>query len=364
MDTWSSWLADVGRLVTLLGLARHWFSAARAAAVTWAIMKPEFTPLSLMRKAGRPERPGSSSKDRRRSEMAPISDTASAMMSATKAMGSAWKLPPEMTSPLLNTSGLSDAAFASMARTRAACCRLSRHAPITCGTQRIEYGSCTRPQCGCEGSMALPSSSARTAAATAICPTWPRASWMRASNGLTEPLMASRDRHPATRAAANTSSAPNRPASASEVDTCVPLSSASPSLGPRTKGAKPTAAMASLPETIFSLTLAWPSPISTHAMCASGARSPEAPTEPLAGITGSTLALASASRASAISGRMPECPRARLTALVARISRTTASGSASPVPTLCESTRLRCSSARRSWAIFVLASLPKPVLMP
>jgi hypothetical protein len=122
--------------------------------------------------------------------------------------------------------------------------------------------------------------------------------------------------------------------------------------------------MASLPETIFSPTLAWPSPISTQAMCASGAKSPEAPTEPLAGITGSTLALASASNASAISGRMPECPRARLMALVARISRTTASGSASPVPTLCESTRLRCSSARRSWAILVLASLPKPVLMP
>ncbi|GAO23902.1 hypothetical protein ALISP_3722 [Alicycliphilus sp. B1] len=29
MDTWSSWLAEVGRLVTLLGWARHWFSAAK-----------------------------------------------------------------------------------------------------------------------------------------------------------------------------------------------------------------------------------------------------------------------------------------------------------------------------------------------
>jgi hypothetical protein len=34
METWSSWLADVGRLVTLLGWARHWFSAASAAAGT------------------------------------------------------------------------------------------------------------------------------------------------------------------------------------------------------------------------------------------------------------------------------------------------------------------------------------------
>jgi hypothetical protein len=235
---------------------------------------------------------------------------------------------------------------------------------MTWGMQRMEYGSCTRPQCGCEGSIWLPSSRARTAAATAICPAWPRAAWMRASNGLTEPLMASSESAPATSAAQNTSSAPNRPASARAVDTCVPLSSARPSLGPSTKGCRPTAAMASRPDTTLPSTVAWPSPISTQARCASGARSPEAPTEPLAGMTGSTLALASASSASTISGRMPECPRARLTALVASTRRTTPSGSASPVPTLCDSTRLRCSSARRSWAIFVLASLPKPVLMP
>ena len=89
METWSSWLAEVGRLVTLLGWARHWFSAARAAAVTWAIMKPELTPLSSIRKAGRRDSPVSSSKAMRRSEMAPISAIAKAMMSAAKATGSA-----------------------------------------------------------------------------------------------------------------------------------------------------------------------------------------------------------------------------------------------------------------------------------
>ncbi len=212
--------------------------------------------------------------------------------------------------------------------------------------------------------MALPSSSARTAAATAIWPACPRASWMRASKGLTEPLMASSVRQPDTRPAANTFSAANSPASASAVDTCVPLSRARPSLGPSTNGSSPTAAMASRPVTIRPPTWAAPSPISTQARCARGARSPEAPTEPLAGITGSTSALASASSASTRAGRTPEWPRARLTALVANTMRTTPSGSGSPVPTLCESTRLRCSSASRSCAIFVLASLPKPVLMP
>ena len=188
---------------------------------------------------------------------------------------------------------------------------------------------------------------------------------MRASNGLIEPWIASSDRAPATRPAAKTFSAWNSPASASAVETWVPLSSARPSLGPSTKGAKPARRIASAPGiTVPSGVEASPSPISTQARWASGARSPDAPTEPLAGMRGSRPALASASSASTISGRTPEWPRARLTALVASTSRTTAAGSGWPVPTLCDSTRLRCSSASRARGIWVLASLPKPVLMP
>jgi hypothetical protein len=175
-------------------------------------MKPELRPPSRTRNGGRPDRPVSSSSAMRRSAMAPTSLMASAMMSAAKATGSAWKLPPEITSPVSqNTSGLSDAALASMTSTRAACARLSRHAPITCGMQRTEYGSCTRPQSACDGTISLPSSSVRTAPATAIWPGWPRAAWMRASKGLIEPWMASSDSAPDISAAANTSSAPNRP---------------------------------------------------------------------------------------------------------------------------------------------------------
>ena len=70
----------------------------------------------------------------RRSASAPISATASASMSAAKATGSAWKLPPDSTSPVsANTSGLSETALASMASTRPVSRIRSRQAPMTCG---------------------------------------------------------------------------------------------------------------------------------------------------------------------------------------------------------------------------------------
>ena len=116
-----------GDVVFLVGPGRHGvdaadgaaialFSATRAAAVTCAIMKPEFSAAVL-----RPGRPavrsssGSTSIAVRRSEMLPISATASASVSAANATGSAWKLPPDSTSPCsTNSSGLSVTALASM----------------------------------------------------------------------------------------------------------------------------------------------------------------------------------------------------------------------------------------------------------
>ena len=84
--------------------------------------------------------------------------------------------------------------------------------------------------------MALPSTSARMTRATSICPGCPRTAWMRGSNGTSEPLIASSDKAPTTSAVAKTSSAPNSPANPNAVDTWVPLSSASPSLGASTRG--------------------------------------------------------------------------------------------------------------------------------
>jgi hypothetical protein len=52
IETWSSWLAEVGIESTLAGKARCLFSETSAAAVTCGIMKPEFRP-GLRRQEGR-----------------------------------------------------------------------------------------------------------------------------------------------------------------------------------------------------------------------------------------------------------------------------------------------------------------------
>ncbi len=80
---------------TLAGWARCLFSATRAAAVTCGIMKPEFKPGLGVRNAGSRDSDGSTSMAMRRSASEPISQIARAIMSAAKATGSAWKLPPD-----------------------------------------------------------------------------------------------------------------------------------------------------------------------------------------------------------------------------------------------------------------------------
>ena len=109
---------------------------------------------------------------------------------------------------------------------------------------------CTGPAragnpCASRGSRCRRADRGRSAAAS-ICPRWPRTAWMRASNGVSLPRHASTDSAPATNAAAIARSAANNPASASAVDTCVPLSSASPSFGPEHRpAASPRCASAS-----------------------------------------------------------------------------------------------------------------------
>ena len=211
MLTWSSWFAEVGRLSTEAGCASDLFSEASAAAVTCAIMKPELSPPCRTRNAGSWLRLSSISIAMRRSLSAPISAMASARLSAAKATGSAWKLPPERTSPSLpNTSGLSETPFASSISVRATSWICCRQAPATCGWQRSEYGSCTRSQFSCDRPMSLSPSTARNAAATAICAGWPRALWMRASKGTRLPSAASTDIAPVMIEPASRSSAANR----------------------------------------------------------------------------------------------------------------------------------------------------------
>jgi hypothetical protein len=61
IETWSSWLALVGRLSTLAGWASDLFSLASDAAVTWAIMKPLL-------------RPGSADEERRQARDAGVDE--------------------------------------------------------------------------------------------------------------------------------------------------------------------------------------------------------------------------------------------------------------------------------------------------
>ena len=108
-------------LSTEAGWASVLFSLAKAAAVTWAIMKPEFSPPFSTRNGGSFESVASINSAIRRSDKAPISASARARLSAAIATGSAWKLPPErMARSSAKTIGLSETAFASVARTSAA----------------------------------------------------------------------------------------------------------------------------------------------------------------------------------------------------------------------------------------------------
>jgi hypothetical protein len=84
-----------------------------------------------------------------------------------------------------------------------------------------------------------------------------------------------------------------------------------------------------------------PSPSIAALRWPSGARSPEAPTEPWLGMQGKASASSKASSRSTTSRLTPEWPRARPITLVAMASRTTGRLKSSPRPQLCDITRLR-----------------------
>jgi hypothetical protein len=79
-----------------------------------------------------------------------------------------------------------------------------------------------------------------------------------------------------------------QPSMASAVLSCVPLSSASPSLASRRSARAGGLAHGRALRAARHRCMASPSPISASARCASGARSPEAPTEPRPGMIGRT----------------------------------------------------------------------------
>ncbi len=69
-----------------------------------------------------------------------------------------------------------------------------------------------------------------------------------------------------------------------------------------------------------------PTPIIAAATWASGARSPDAPTEPWSGTTGTSPRASIASSSATVSGCTPDAPCARLASFRASISRATGTG--------------------------------------
>ena len=164
-----------------------------------------------------PDSAGSTSMAMRRSASEPISQSASAIMSAAKATGSAWKLPPDSASSVVGEDQrvVGDAVRLDRRASRrpGAAGRAPRPSPAAGSAGSRGPARARRRRGARRGSPSRPSARAARRAVS-IWPRWRRSAWMRGSNGVSEPLAASVDSAPVTSAARNSRSASNRPASA------------------------------------------------------------------------------------------------------------------------------------------------------
>ena len=330
-------------------------------------MNPEFSPPSSVRNGGRPSlMVGLTIRSIRRSAMPASSARAIVAVSSAMATGSPWKLPLDSTSPAsANTSGLSVAAFTSIETTRADV------------VQRVPAGA-----------VHLRRAAQRVGVLHAAAPAvrfvdlgvvQQRVHVRRRGNlpGMrTQRLDLGRERRARSahrldrlrRSQVGDLAPAARPGPAparrSPVMNWVPLISASPSLAPSTSGSSPTRRSASAPGSSSPPTSASPSPTSGSARCASGARSPLAPSEPRDGTRGCTPAASSASSSSTVSRRTPDAPVASALARSSMAARTTSVGNGSPTPQAWLRSRLSCSRATSSCAIATSTNRPKPVFTP
>ena len=208
----------------------------------------------------------------------------------------------------------------------------SRLAPCTCGAQRSEYASCTLSHQRCASMIAEPSTSRSTFAAESIWPGNGRSAWISGRNATLEPWSASSESAHAMSAAAARRRARTQPSAPIALMNCVPLMSDSPSFACGRIGSRPTRARASSPGSSSPSTVANPSPTSGSARCASGARSPEAPTDPRLGTSGSTPRFRHSRSSSTVPSAIPDVPLASVFARRSMAARTISSGYGSPTP--------------------------------
>ena len=211
-----------------------------------------------------------------------------------------------------------------------------------------------------------PCSSVRRRAATWTWPGCGRKACTWGANAARRPANASMV-IAAARSARSSNSSSRASASTPVASICaVPLLSASPSFKPSVTGASPARRRASSPGRRSPPKKASPPPSSTRARCDSGARSPDAPTEPSCGTTGTTPALSIAASACRVATRMPECPRSKVLMRMHSIARTTSAANGSPTHTAWVTIRLccSCSRSRPSAGSSLSALLPKPVEIP
>ena len=300
IETWSSWLAEVGiestlgRIGALLVLGDE--RRRRHLRDHEAGVEPR-----PRRQEGRQARtaPGRPAWRSRRSASEPISHSASAIMSAAKATGSAWKLPPEITSPVV---GEDERVVGDAVRLR-----LERRGGLA---QEVEAGA---------HHLRLAAQAIRVLDAVVV-------GEMRGADGAAAHQVAKRrrDLDLAAVAAQRLDARVERPVRAARrvgreragderrLEHALGLEQAGErergrdlraveereallrtELDRREAGARraPRAPAAARRRRRHS-----PSPMSAAARCASGARSPDAPTEPCAGTTGTSAALEAGER--------------------------------------------------------------------
>ena len=271
-----------------------------AAAVTCAIISPDCRPPSRVRNAGRPLSAGLTSRSVRRS-----------LIVASCARPMAQQIGGERHRRAVEVAARDD--VAACRRTPSGCRwprwprsstmrrakpKASRAAPCTCAAQRMRIGVLHAAAVG----VRRVDRAAGEQRARGWPPTRPgrrtaAAAWIRASNGWSEPLQ--RRRCSSRRRYRRRAPAARRPAAASASSAVGGLRAVDEReafLGRERdwRRARPRASAVGAGHRPRAPSQTSPSPIRTSARCASGARSPLAPTDPRHGTTGCTPRLSSA----------------------------------------------------------------------